>query len=154
ARVFLAGNFPCHTFIWCLPPGLRSFPHGKWNPVLPPRAANSHSASVGSRVSLQSQKARASFQETCTTGWSSRPCRLDPGPSGCCQSAPSTRHHHGAAGTRCLPVRIRSGNNPSKTNDQPKRSASVTYPVSSTNCRNRALVTAQGSIRNGERVTV
>ena len=51
------GNSPCHTFIRCSPLGSSSSPHGNTCCVSPPRAANSHSASVGSRFSAQAQYA-------------------------------------------------------------------------------------------------
>lgn len=48
----------------------------------PPRAANSHSSSAGSLFPFHSQNARASFQLTCSTGWSSLSLMLEPGPAG------------------------------------------------------------------------
>ena len=45
-----SGKLPCHTFMRCSPPGSSSSPHGNSLPSRPPRAAYSHSASVGSRV--------------------------------------------------------------------------------------------------------
>jgi hypothetical protein len=83
----------------CSPPGSSASPQGKWCCASPPRAANSHSASVGSRVPLQSQYARASFHDTWTTGWSPRSATELCGPSGARQLAPSTSRHQGAAAT-------------------------------------------------------
>ena len=77
-----AGKVPWNTFIMCAPSGSSSSPHGNTMPRRPPRAANSHSASVGRRVPLHAQNAWASFHDTWTTGWSSRPSRSDCGPSG------------------------------------------------------------------------
>jgi hypothetical protein len=43
---------------------------------------------VGSRAPAQAQYARASWWETCTTGWSARSSRSEPGPSDALQLAP------------------------------------------------------------------
>lgn len=51
-------------------------------PCSPPRAAHSHSSSVGSLFSFHRQKARASFQLTWTTGKSRRSRMPEPGPAG------------------------------------------------------------------------
>ena len=59
----------------------------------------------------------------------------------------STRRHHSTPTTPCVPPNA-SGTCDQKTNDQPNRSASVTYPVSSTNLANSAFVTAQAPILN------
>ena len=99
ARVFWAGKSPCQTFMRCSPPGSSSSPHGNALASSPPRAARSHSASVGSRVAAHALYATASFQETWTTGWSTRPSSVESGPSGCAQSAPSTFRHHGVCAT-------------------------------------------------------
>lgn len=48
----------------------------------PPLAANSHSSSVGSLFPAHVQKAQASFQLTCNTGWSSLFLMPDSGPEG------------------------------------------------------------------------
>ena len=48
-----------------------SLPHGCMRSGCPPRAAYSHSASEGRRPPAHAQYARASSQETFTTGWSS-----------------------------------------------------------------------------------
>ena len=42
-----AGNSPCQVLAMCMPPGVNSSPHANSAPSSPPRAANSHSASVG-----------------------------------------------------------------------------------------------------------
>ena len=82
-RCSAAGKSPCQTFILCSPPGSSSSPQGYAFPSSPPRAANSHSASVGSRAPAQAQYASASCHETWTTGWSSRSAIDECGPSGC-----------------------------------------------------------------------
>lgn len=51
-------------------------------PCSPPRAAHSHSSSVGSLLPFQRQKAWASFQLTWTTGKSNRSRMPEPGPAG------------------------------------------------------------------------
>ena len=85
---------------------------------------------------------------TCTTGWSMRPSSSDCGPSGRRQSAPSTWRHHGACATPRVGGKS-SGSRPANTNDQPKRSASVTWPVSLDEARRtRAFDTARRSIQN------
>ena len=89
---------------------------------------------------------------TCTTGCSVRPARLDDGPSGWRQSAPTTRRHHGASGI----ARVRgasAGSSPAKTSDHPKRSASVTCPVAPAKAPNWALVTAVAPIQKASRRT-
>src|SRR6185312_6073153 len=63
-------------------------------PSSPPRAARSHSASVGRRLPAHLQWATASTQATWTTGWFSFPLRLLCGPSGCLQLAPGRYSHH------------------------------------------------------------
>ena len=89
-------------------------------------------------------------------GWRSRPRRSRPGPSGRSQRAPGTAIHHGACTTafvfssRRAICRERCRRN---TNDHPKRSASVTYPVASMNAANCAFVTACAPIANGLSVT-
>ena len=119
-------------------------PRGTAWPSSPPRAAYSHSASVGRRLPAQ----RA-------VGLGVVPAHVDDrvvhallevgaaAPSGRRQSAPSTWRHHGA----CAAARVggkSSGSRPAKTNDQPKRSASVTWPVASTKRANSAFETAHG----------
>ena len=44
---FRAGNFPARILARCCPPGVNSSPQANSAPSRPPRAANSHSASVG-----------------------------------------------------------------------------------------------------------
>ena len=46
-RRFWRGNSPCQVLAMCLPPGVNSSPQAYSAPSSPPRAANSHSASVG-----------------------------------------------------------------------------------------------------------
>src|SRR3978361_405507 len=134
-------------------PGRSSSPQGKRAPASPPRAAYSHSASVGSRVPAQRQYACASSQDTWTTGWFARSPTDEPGPSGARQDAPRTPSHHPAPSTLVItsdrsPVKARWN-----TAEDPQRSASVTWPVSLTKVANAALVTAVASRRNGESVT-
>ena len=81
-QVFSAGNAPWKTFMRCSPPGSSSAPHGERLPSRPPRAAYSHSASVGSRPPAHAQYAAASFHDTCTTGWSHRSSRPSAAPRG------------------------------------------------------------------------
>ena len=100
-----------------VPPGEDALPSS------PPRAACSHSASVGSRLPAQRQYAVASFHDTWTTGWSSRARR-------CRRAVPrdaaSRRRRPGATTAACATPRVSgksSGSSPPNTNDQPKRSA-------------------------------
>ena len=72
APVSSVGKVPCQTFIRCSPAGSRSSPQGNGEPTSPPRAACSHSASVGSRPPHHAAYASASRRDTCTTGWSPR----------------------------------------------------------------------------------
>lgn len=58
------------------------FIYGNYIPCSPPRAAHSHSASVGSLFPFHWQKAWASFQLTWTTGKSRRSRIPEPGPAG------------------------------------------------------------------------
>ena len=76
------------------PPGRASSPQVNAVPSRPPRAAYSHSASVGSRPPAQAAYACASSWATCTTGWSARLLTELPGPSGWCQQAPGVQDHH------------------------------------------------------------
>ena len=109
----------------CSPPGSRSSPHGNAVPARPPRAAHSHSASVGRRVPVQRQYATASCHETCTTGWSPRSSSVGlrtfgVAPVGAVHLAPplGARRPRACRGSR-------RASSPPNTNDQPKRSASV-----------------------------
>src|SRR6266540_2959156 len=120
AAVLRTGKSPCQTFILCSPPGSSSSPHGNAFALSPPRAANSHSASVGSLALAQAQYAFASSQETCTTGWSTRSSIEECGPSGWLQPAPSTLRHQGACKTPSVGGKS-SGSSPAKTNDHPNR---------------------------------
>ena len=47
---FSCGKLPCQVLARCSPPGLNSSPQANSAPSSPPRAANSHSASVGSSL--------------------------------------------------------------------------------------------------------
>ena len=51
--VFSCGNPPCQVFAIWRPPGANSSPQANSAPSSPPRAANSHSASVGSSLPAQ-----------------------------------------------------------------------------------------------------
>jgi len=53
----------------CLFFGIALFPHGNNRFSKPPRAAFSHSASVGKRFPAHLQYSVASFHDTCSTGW-------------------------------------------------------------------------------------
>src|SRR5215510_15866350 len=64
---------------WQVAPGCRYIGHERVSRsrlVCAPRAAFSHSASVGRRLPIQAQYALALYQLTCTTGCVSRPARL------------------------------------------------------------------------------
>ena len=96
----------------CSPPGVRSSPQAYRACSSPPRAAYSHSASVGSRFPDQAAYSLASFQETWTTGWSRMPFRFEPGPKGRFQVAFLTGHHHSAPWTaRSICRAIAAGTN-------------------------------------------
>src|SRR5712671_6188553 len=47
-RSLSSGKLPCQVLAMCLPAGVNSSPQANSAPSRPPRAANSHSASVGS----------------------------------------------------------------------------------------------------------
>ena len=89
-----------------------SSPHTYFLPATPPRAALSHSASVGKRPPAHAQNASASYQLTSTAG-----C-LGP------WSKP---------GDRQLIPSFRTGLRPSKRTLQPSISAVVRRPVSAVN---------------------
>ena len=55
SSVLWVGNVPCQMLHHHSPPGVRSSPHANRAPCRPPRAAYSHSASVGSRVPAHAQ---------------------------------------------------------------------------------------------------
>ncbi len=130
---------------------LQFAPQGNRARSRPPRAARSHSASVGRRLPAQRAYASASRQETCTTGWSERSSMVEPGSSGDRQVAPRTESHHGGPAIRPGRMWRRASEpmKPAKTNDQPNRSASLTWPVAATNSAYRALGTAVASRWNG-----
>jgi hypothetical protein len=83
----------------CFPSGVNSDPHGYVCCANPPRAANSHSASVGNRFPAHAAYAAASFHDTCVTGISIRAAIDESGPSGRSHFANGTLHHHGTANT-------------------------------------------------------
>src|SRR5215218_10280982 len=95
--VFLSGKWPWKLLHCGRSSANGSSPQTYFFPASPPRAANSHSASVGSRLPAHWAYATASSQETWTTGWSSRPSRLLPGPSGRVQQASGWNRHQRAA---------------------------------------------------------
>src|SRR4029450_12361550 len=64
----LIGVAPTHGGRSNVMPG-RSSPHGKRRFSRPPRAAFSHSASVGSRAPAHTANAAASVHDRPTTGW-------------------------------------------------------------------------------------
>ena len=68
STVLTSGKSPCQTLLICRPSGVNSSPQGKSACSSPPRAANSHSASVGRRLPAQAANAAASFHDTWTTG--------------------------------------------------------------------------------------
>ena len=75
---------------------------------------------------------------------------LVPGPSGWRQSVPKTWRHQGALAIPRVGSKS-AGRKAPKTKDQPAFSASVRWPVASTNSAKRALVTATGAIQKGGR---
>ena len=83
-----------------------SSPHGKRCCSSPPRAAYSHSASVGSRARPSRRTRSASFHDTWTTGWSARPSTRTAGPPGAPSRRPrprattARRRPRGSAGSR------------------------------------------------------
>ena len=93
SHVLRNGNSPCHQLASSSPPGDRSSPQAYSAPSIPPRAARSHSASVGNSLPAQVAYAVASSKATWTTGWSSRPAVVLPGPSGWRQLAPGVQAH-------------------------------------------------------------
>ena len=76
-----------------VPFGTSSSPHANRAPSSPPRAAYSHSASVGSDLPAHVAYASASSYATCTTGCRSLPLIVLPGPAGFFQYAPGTYSH-------------------------------------------------------------
>src|SRR5262249_21517817 len=76
------GNAPCQVLVMTLPRRRNSSPQAYVVWSSPPRAACSHSASVGNRLSAQSAYACASSQPTWTTGCRSSPPKVEVGPSG------------------------------------------------------------------------
>src|SRR5262249_49111600 len=163
SRVFRMGNSPCQVLAIHSPPGLNSPPHANSAPSSPPRAASSHSASLGMALPAQSAYAATSAQPTCTTGWSGLLRTELPGPCGCRQSAPGTGFHQlcgSARLTRCLGGTNTAENGTSSSGLAPgesagsgARSATVAYPVLRTNRPNWRLVTGPGSIQNPLTVT-
>src|SRR4051795_7910836 len=149
SAVLRVGKRPCQMLHRCAPSGVRSSPQAYRAWWRPPRAAYSHSASVGSRPPAHAQYAVASRHETWTTGWSPRSSSPVPGPSGLDQVAPSTAHHHGASTERWEAARTWAEAKLAKTNDQPYRSASVTCPVSATKAAKSSLDTVCAAIRYG-----
>src|SRR5215217_6053632 len=87
------GNRPCQVLAINRPLGMASSPH-EYTEVAPPRAAYSHSASVGRRRPAQRAYASASGKATCTTGWSSRSSIPLSEPNGRRQLAPGAQRHH------------------------------------------------------------
>src|SRR3954466_2493181 len=75
------------------PLGTGSSPQVYVAPSRPPRAANSHSASVGSDLPAQAAYASASSGVMWTTGCRCPPATPDCGPSGWDQLAPGTYSH-------------------------------------------------------------
>ena len=118
---------------------------------MPPRAANSHSASVGSSLPAQAAYCTASSKATCATGRDHDPSSVDPGPYGCRQLAPGVQLHHcerwrvstgpGVPVKTSEPGTRFSAGAPGKSAGSSGRSATVTYPASSTNSAKRAFVT-------------
>ena len=91
------GSAPARCCSGARRPGSARRPTGSGACSSPPRAAYSHSASVGSRLPAQAAVgARASFQETCDDGMVAAPSQIRlPGPRARRQSAPLTATHHG-----------------------------------------------------------
>ncbi len=142
---------------------MNSSPQTKAAFFSPPRAANSHSASLGSDFPDHAAYASASSYATWTTGWSSRSSTVLAGPSGCRQQALGTYAHQARWSfklTRCGgrrktsdPATRREGSTSGYSAGSGARSGTVTYPVASTNRRNSALVTGCRSIQKPSTVT-
>ena len=84
------GTPPCQVFAIHWPPGVNSSPQGVRGAVQTPRAAYSHSASVGSSLPGPLCVPATSSQATWTTGCSGSRFTELPGPCGCRQLAPGT----------------------------------------------------------------
>mmetsp|Transcript_18150 Transcript_18150/g.50468 ORF Transcript_18150/g.50468 Transcript_18150/m.50468 type:complete len:228 (+) Transcript_18150:520-1203(+) len=125
------------------PIGPSPSPHGYSDCLRWPRAAFSHSASVGKRRPAHLQYALASFQLMCTTGWSSqRPCKFESRPSGFLQYAPPTATQCGASLTwSMISSRTAALKELFSTKLQPNNSASVLYFWSFTKCLKSWFVT-------------
>ena len=134
------GNSPWNTFMRCAPSGSSSSPHGNACPAQP-AARGVLPLGLGRQARARPRRSTraASCHETWTHGMvaAAVEVRLRPlgvAPVGALDLAPP----------RCLGDGARvggksSGSRPPKTNDQPKRSASVTCPVASTNAANSSL---------------
>ena len=75
----------------CMPPGVSSSPQANSAPSSPPRAANSHSASVGSALPAQRRRPRRPRRRPAPPGGPRGPSMLLPGPSGWRQQAPGVQ---------------------------------------------------------------
>ena len=124
SSVLWVGKVPCQMLQRCSPPGVSSSPHGKRRCSSPPRAAYSHSASVGRRTpGPAAVRARVGpghvDHRVVRPLVHGGPGPLGPAPVGAVDLAPP-RRLRGAPWCRGKS----SGRRPAKTNDQPKRSAS------------------------------
>ena len=104
----------------------------------PPRAAYSHSASVGRRVPVHAAVRRGVVPRDVDDRVVVAPVEIGlravrMAPVGAVDLAPPRRADDAAVSGKS------SGRKPAKTNDQPKRSASVTWPVASTNAAKRVV---------------
>src|SRR4029079_3062272 len=150
-RRFCQGNSPCQKFAIGRPSGINSLPHAYSAPSSPPRAANSHSAAVGSDFPLHRAYASPSAYATWTTGKLLRPRMVELGPIGWRQSAPRTYFHQlrksrmstGPPGflKTSEPGDINSFFAPGYCEGSGAISATVRWPVAFTNSSNWALVT-------------
>ena len=135
--VLSCGKLPCQMLQRCSPPGVSSSPHGIAL-LLEPAAGGVLPLGLGRQPHARparSRRARRSRRRARPDGRRGR--RVDePGPSGRRQSAPSTCRHHGRLRHARAWAGSRRAAGRANTNDEPKRSASVRWPVASTNAAN------------------
>ena len=155
---FCQGNSPCQELAIALPSGKCSSPHANTAPSRPPRAANSHSASVGSSFPAQRRVGlgvlvgdvddRVAVAAVDRRALPSRPLPVRAGevlpPVAIVVEVDRAR---GLAKTSD-PGTARSGSASGYCSRSSGRSATVTYFVSRTKRRKSAAVTGWASIQN------